>query len=447
MKKRVLSAFLALCLVLTLVPMAALAAGTGTEEDPILIAADTSALQDGKYYKLQEDVTLTGQLTIGDGVTAYLDLESGTLTAAAKKYAIQVNAGGTLHITGTQGIVAGSDYGALRNSGGTITIAGGTFASSWRISVKNEDGAKGGNQVDGDMTISGGTFICNKEPMDQAVQNFCKLKIEGGEFRGKVVTWQEVGTGYADYGDTTITGGTFIEDVLIAQSKGKAGTDETKAPKLSISGADTKFEKDVGFFEGNTDATNAADIKGTLTIQDATVEGTVYNGSKGTVEINNAKVNNVSNKVGGKDAGTVGTGSIAVKESIVTGTIDDSVNLVSNCTNGSGGKIEDVYASNTGLTLVQGDESDGFPGMCTLQISGVQADKYYIVRIADSEDRDTNSVILPLSGDDIQTGYTFACKSGKYVILWEFSNKDELKEQNLTPLTQKTLTSEYVPEP
>lgn len=122
MKKRLFPALLALIMVLTMLPMAAFAddatgGGTttpaGTEADPIIIAAGTSALEDGKYYKLTGDVTLTSQLTVADGVTACLDLASGTLTAPSGKYTISVKTGGTLTINGTDGTVAGCTRGQI----------------------------------------------------------------------------------------------------------------------------------------------------------------------------------------------------------------------------------------------------------------------------------------------------------------------------------------------
>ncbi len=441
MKKRLFPALLALVLALTMLPMGVFAddagGGTtttppaGTQEDPIILAADTSALEDGKYYKLNGDVTLTSQITVADGVTAYLDLASGTLTAPSGKYTISVKTGGTLTINGTDGTVAGSTLGALTNDGGTVTINGGKFTSGWRITVKNQDGT---SNAQGKMTVNGGTFTCTANPMDQAIQNFCDLTITDGAFDGKVVTWQEVGTDYSDYGTTKITGGTFNQDVLVSLSTNDNGNgDANKMPTLTIDGSGNNtppvFHQDVGFFEGNSaneGAKPVAQANGAVSIKGATVKGDVYNGSKGTVEIENAtiegKITNCANTVDG----TAGDGAVSVRNSTVSGTIDDSVGIVVGCKDGTGAAITDKIVSNTALKAEEtGNFANSFPGMWDVQVSGLQSDKYYLIRVAAkgiSATADGNSIIIALNNPQATT-YTVTCKPGQVVSVFELESK------------------------
>lgn len=448
MKKRLFPALLALVLALTMLSVGVFASGdpntpgsgggsgsggtttttpAGTEADPIIIAADTSALEDGKYYKLTGDVTLTAQITVANGVTAYLDLASGTLTAPSGKYAISVKAGGILTINGTDGTVAGSTLGALTNDGGTVTINGGKFTSGWRITVKNQDGT---NNAQGKMTVNSGTFTCTANPMDQAIQNFCDLTINGGDFSGKVVTWQEVGTGYSDYGTTKITGGTFNQDVLVALSTGDNGNGAAdKMPTLTIDGSNSQtppvFHQDVGFFEGNNASEGAkpvAQANGAVSIKGATVKGDVYNGSKGTVEIEDAtiegKITNCANTVDG----TAGDGAVSIKNSTVSGTIDTSVGIVSGCTDSTGTPIENVVNSNTSLKVEKStDTVAGFPLM---KITGMKDDCLYLIRVSTvrNNEKDEKSVLLLVKGSDVTNHtYSFNAKVGTFITVREYN--------------------------
>lgn len=423
----------------------ALAAEGDSAENPITITADTSVLENGKYYKLAGDVTLTSQIVVNNGVATYIELASGTLTAPAGKYAISVKTGGTLTINGTNGTVAGSAYGALTNDGGTVTINGGTFTSGWRITVKNQDGT---SNAQGDMTINGGTFTCTANPMDQAVQNFCKLVINGGTFQGKVVTWQEVGTGYSDFGDTTIKAGTFEQDVLVALSTNDNGSgDAARMPKLTVegtAGSEPDFKGDVGFFEGNEaseGAKPAAQANGKVIIKNANVEGDVYNGSKGTIEIEDSTIKGaVTNKANG-DGGAAGDGMVSIKNSILDSadSVDESVGLVSGCKDTSGTEIENKFAANTNLKAEKnGTYGSSFAQMWDVRVSGLQSDKYYLIRIANagiSTDPDGDSFMIALENPG-PAFYTVTCKPGQFVDVFELEDKPASWEGTIPTLTE-----------
>ncbi len=273
MRKRIFSMLLALCLMLSLLPTAALAAGESTK-----IEATTTNLTAGSYY-LEDNVTLTsGALTIPAGATVTLDLKGHSLTGKSNTDTIVNNGTLTIKDSGTGGVINGNeakhsallnnpggivtmesgklnktnntdsnDYYVITNHG-TMTINGGeiTSASSNSSAIENgwytasqntskgysimtindatiaQNGTKanGGlytlkNDDYGIMTINGGTFSNTTEKAG-TVLNWNDLTINGGTFTAKnasVATMAEGNNGVPSYeyeqGKTAITGGTF----------------------------------------------------------------------------------------------------------------------------------------------------------------------------------------------------------------------------------------------
>ena len=109
MRKRIFSMLLALCLMLSLLPTAALATGT------------TSTLPEAKDGVITLTANTTGALTVSSGETVTLDLSGKTLSLPDSQ-AIQNE--GTLTIkdsTGNGKIVGSSNYYTIENKG-TLTI-------------------------------------------------------------------------------------------------------------------------------------------------------------------------------------------------------------------------------------------------------------------------------------------------------------------------------------
>ena len=86
MKKKILAVFLSLCMVMSLVPMTALAAEESWEEVSTAEGL-SSALGAGGNIKLTEDITVTGAQawTVGNGVNVVLDLNNHTISAAMRR--------------------------------------------------------------------------------------------------------------------------------------------------------------------------------------------------------------------------------------------------------------------------------------------------------------------------------------------------------------------------
>ena len=89
MKKRLLTALMAVCLVFALGTVGALADGLPEPDGENVI-------------KLQESVTDT--LVVGDGANITLDLNGYTLTNTENQHTITVESGGTLTVTDSSGI-------------------------------------------------------------------------------------------------------------------------------------------------------------------------------------------------------------------------------------------------------------------------------------------------------------------------------------------------------
>ena len=100
-----------------------------------------------------------------------------------------------------------------------LNIEGGTFSQDNFIAVKNDEY--------GTLNISGGE-ISSKT---QAVQNWCKAKISGGDLTGAVTSWTCLDTS----AETIITGGTIDGSVQL-QKLNYSGKPATNIPVVKISG-------------------------------------------------------------------------------------------------------------------------------------------------------------------------------------------------------------------
>lgn len=170
MKKRMLSAFLSLCMVLTMVP-AAFAAGDeesatttnssdgGTSNQ---ITATTTTLQTGTYT-LGSDVTLTsGALTVPNGADVTLNLSGHKLTNKSNEDTIVVALGGKLTIEGTGTVDNVSHAKAAIYNSGTVVLNGGTYDRSAENGSDKETSGQNSYYTilnHGEMTINDGVTV------------------------------------------------------------------------------------------------------------------------------------------------------------------------------------------------------------------------------------------------------------------------------------------------
>lgn len=179
-----------------------------------------------------------------------------------------------------------------------------------------------------------------------------------------------------------------------------------------------------------------------VVVTGGTIEGNVAmsrdekNAGKGGVDITNATVNgDITNESGNGAA-------VSVRTSTVTGEIK-GVGIVVDCKDGDGKPIENVNNANTALKA-ETDNAFGnsFPKMWDVKVSGLQNDKYYLIRVAAkgiSTTADGNSIIIALNNPAANT-YTVTCKPGQNVTVFELETKPTDWTGSIQTLTEYEMT-------
>lgn len=204
MKKRALSAALSLCLLLTLLPTAALATGDEESTTPGTSPATTLPESENGVIKLTENVALSDTTSISADTT--LDLNGYTVSAettvlsvtngaklivqdssagkegkisstnSAGYAAVQLNAG---RLVLESGCIESTQYGVSVFEGSTATINGG--------SISSEYACLSGNNTKGDMNfiVTGGTLTSTKSEAIY-MPGQVTLYISGGVVKGGI---------------------------------------------------------------------------------------------------------------------------------------------------------------------------------------------------------------------------------------------------------------------
>ena len=201
MKRKLLSVLLTFCLAFSLLPTAALAdegkvANVGDAEYTTLQAA-VDAANANDTVKLLANVT--EDVTINKSIT--LDLGGKTLTNTnAGKATLTVAAGATATVMNGN-IVGGTSFYTIQNNG-TATLK----------DVTAKAGNTGSSMIDnwGTLTINSGDYSGGLNVVKSEEDS--KLTIDGGKFTLDYATNGYTGVIFA-YGDTTITGGEFIQSL------------------------------------------------------------------------------------------------------------------------------------------------------------------------------------------------------------------------------------------
>ena len=282
MKKRLLSMFLCLCMLLTMVPAALAAGTTGTaapatedegETSGNQITASTTTLTTGNYV-LEGDVTLTsGALKVEANNEVTLNLNGKKLTNQAGANTIEVAAGGTLTIEGPGTVDNVSHLKAAVNNSGTVVLNGGTYTRSQENGTSAEDSGSNSYYTilnHGTMTINEGVTV--NQGADGAgkfsslIENGwyngndntggepSVMTINGGTFSGGLNTIKN-----DDYGELTIKGGTFSSyaqacllnwNVATVEGGTFEGTDSTDATILNGHVNDTMDKGQLTILDG-----------------------------------------------------------------------------------------------------------------------------------------------------------------------------------------------------
>lgn len=295
MKKRVLSAALSLCLLLTLLPTAALATGDETTDPGTSPASKTlqeeiNTAENGATVSLTKDET--GSITISTGKTITLDLASHKLTNTADNHTVTVETGATLTVTDSSAEKTGTidntshQKGAVVNHG-TFVLENGNLTRSAEASAapasEGADPTSGNNSWyvvwnTGDMTVNGGKIFFSesnqgffsslidngwKDPDNNTSKAFATLTITGGTLSGGKITVKNDDYGILDvkggtitqsytsytsiynWNEATVSGGS-INGAVVSAGDGKTGEDAYEHGKLEISGNATFSDRIIG---------------------------------------------------------------------------------------------------------------------------------------------------------------------------------------------------------
>lgn len=306
MKKRVLSAALSLCLLLTLLPTAALAtednATTPGTSPATTLQEKITAAENGDTVSLSKDET--DSITVSAGKDITLDLAGHKLTNTANNHTVTIDKGASLTVLDsseaqTSAIDNVSHGKAAVVNHGTFVLNSGSLTRSAEASTISENGntASGGNSWyvvwnTGNMTVNGGKILFSADnqgyysslidngwadPDKNTEKAFATLTVTGGELSGGKITIKNDDYGILDiqggtltqacesffsvfnWNDATISGGT-IKGLVGAKGNGQTGENAYENGKLTISG-DAKLSGGVQAFENS----NVSVSGGTLT--------------------------------------------------------------------------------------------------------------------------------------------------------------------------------------
>ena len=211
------------------------------------------AITKNGHYRLEKSMTLSDVLTIPAGITAAIDLQGNTLTAAEGKRTIRVD--GTLTVTdsATGGTITG---GYLETgSGGNIYLAGtGVF------------NLRGGTIADGYAGENGGNLYINSG----AVFNLYDGTVTGGS------SGNRGGNIYMATGEIYMYGGTISDGVTAS----RGGNIFTSSGKIYLSGGTLSG----GTTTGSSSSTYGGNLMATSASGEIHISGNVhiYKGTAGT---------------------------------------------------------------------------------------------------------------------------------------------------------------------
>lgn len=284
MKKRVLSAALSLCMLLTLLPTAALATGDeesttpGTSPASKTLQEEINTAEKGATVSLSKNET--SRITVSAGKDITLDLAGHKLTNTANNHTVTIDKGASLTVLDSSeaqtGAIDNVSHGkAAVVNHGTFVLNSGSLTRSAEASTISENGntASGGNSWyvvwnTGNMTVNGGKILFSADnqgyysslidngwadPDKNTEKAFATLTVTGGELSGGKITIKNDDYGILDiqggtltqacesffsvfnWNDATISGGT-INGTVGAQGDGQTGENAYEHGKLEISG-------------------------------------------------------------------------------------------------------------------------------------------------------------------------------------------------------------------
>ena len=358
MKRKFFAAFLSLCMVMSLVPMTALAAeDVGTQEQETDTSCDgtncnhVAAVGDLHYNTLQgavdagteqaiillQDVILTDGVEVDKHTT--IDLNGHSIRASEKwtsdptvDYLLAVKRGGDLTIKDTVGsgsITTTKIACAVKmtikgetdpDTPAKLTVNGGTIQGQYYGISGN------GTRHNTEVTINGGTITSTNgvaiyQPQDGI------MTINGGTIQSNI-TGIEIRSGSLTVNNGTISGGTGTPDSdengsgTTTSNTGIAVAQHTTDKTITVTINGGTITGGAAIYESNPQ-NNTENTAVTVSIADATLTGALKSSGFGTVTVDNATING--------DVTKDGTGNMGITNSTITGNVtkdnDDSGSL------------------------------------------------------------------------------------------------------------------------
>lgn len=368
MKRKFFAAFLSLCMVMSLVPMTALAAENDVAQvgDTTYATLETafSAAQNGQEIKLLNDVILEKWISVTKTVT--LDLNGHDITSNGPVFSL--NTDGiefTIRDKTNQGEIKSTEEGQcnlIEVYKGELIVEGGNFSNNWFViyvcqsgiatikggsltstvaSVLSTNGSAEGNaNYSGDavMNVEGGTLTSKSDVTIYVPAG--TLNVSGGTITGATAI-------YSKSGNTMITGGTIkgtgekkdyqnyssgcaaTGDAIVVEACNypngepvvniSGGTFESNSnqavAKYHTEGNESKGEIVVigGTFVGSKEVDKSSDItayfpKGAILTQDETgavTPGTPSEGETVIAEVNSVPYNSIKNAINAAQDGDI----------------------------------------------------------------------------------------------------------------------------------------------
>ena len=398
MKKRVLSAALSLCMLLTLLPTAALATGDEESTTPGTSPATTlqekiTAAENGDTVSLSEDET--GSITVSAGKDITLDLAGHKLTNTADSHTVTVEKGATLTVMDSSVAKTGTidntshQKGAVVNNG-TFVLNSGNLTRRREASKydeeKKSDIANGNSWYvvlnHGTMTVNGGKVFFSESNigyfssliangwytgLENTEETPASLTITDGEFTGGKITIKN-----DDYGVLNIRGGTF------SQSDARHFCIYS-CNDATISGGTINGTVGCGGYEREDQSSYE---QGKLVISgDTQVKGGIQTFDNANVSISGGTFTNTYLYVGANTANiSVTGGSFTKAENRTTGLVFQAKNTNGTCAISGG-----TFSENPGAEYLKpglsATEKDG-----TFSITPAETGTVYPARLADQSE-------------------------------------------------------------
>ena len=358
MKKRLLAGLLSLAMVLTLLPVTALAAGEGdTPQEPTSTPEDAIA-----------EITVGGQTTQYTSAEAFRTAVAGLNDKTA-----------TITLLDDVALTEGSSISQKKlsipaGSNVTLDLSGSTLTVGYRIEVKGDLTVQGEGTVasaasststayavfyvynDGELVLSNGTVNAAKNGADYALytQTAANASVSGGVLKGRID---------ANAGTLSIMGGQFTADISPYLGAGKSaatGADgyySISSDTLTANDAAARID-DSKYYATVAGALAAAEENETVTVLNDTTEttGITCSGENVTLDLNGKTVNmdskiiTVSGRLTIKDS--AGSGKLTGSNEVITVNQTASLTLENGTVEATGSTaIKLAYSSGMSFTM------------------------------------------------------------------------------------------------